>query len=67
MATSARNRPWPGDHPILAYEEAGLPKPSVVRPCKITTIEARDAGLLGRLPEELTAKVVDSVVSLFGR
>ena len=67
MVTSARNRSWPGDCPIEAYTEAGLPKPSVVRPCKITTIEARDAGRLGRLPDLLTTRVIDAVVGLLGR
>ncbi|MDP3406836.1 type II toxin-antitoxin system PemK/MazF family toxin [Bosea sp. (in: a-proteobacteria)] len=51
MITSAENRPWPGDVAIDgADEETGLPAPSVVRPCKIATIEARHAQKLGRLP-----------------
>ena len=67
MVTSARNRSWPGDCLIEAYAQAGLPKPSMVRPCKITTIEVRDAERLGRLPDALTAQVVSAVVSLLGR
>lgn len=67
MVTSARNRSWPGDCLIEAYAEAGLPKPSVVRPCKITTIEVRDAERLGRLSDALTAQVVSAVVALLGR
>jgi mRNA interferase MazF len=67
MITSARNRPWLGDCPILDYAEAGLPRPSVVRPCKVTTTDARDAGLLGRLSEALTRDVVDAVAALLGR
>ena len=67
MVTSARNRPWPGDCPIEAYEQAGLPKPSVVRPCKVTTIEVRDAERLGGLPDDLTARVVNAVAALLGR
>lgn len=67
MVTSARNRSWPGDLMIEAYIKAGLPKPSVVRPCKITTIEARDAERLGRLSDALTAQVVSGIVALLGR
>mgnify|MGYP001553535729 CR=1 FL=1 len=52
---------------IEAYIKAGLPKPSVVRPCKITTIEARDAERLGRLSDALTAQVVSGIVALLGR
>jgi mRNA interferase MazF len=66
MITSARNRSWPGDCLIEAYAEAGLPKPSMVRPCKITTIEVRDTERLGRLSGALTAQVVSAVVALLG-
>jgi mRNA interferase MazF len=67
MVTSARNRAWPGDCLIEAYTEAGLPKPSMVRPCKLTTIEVRDAERLGRLPDALANQVVSAVVALLGR
>jgi mRNA interferase MazF len=67
MVTSARNRPWPGDITIHDYGAAGLPKPSVIRPCKITTLELRDAGHLGRLPDSLVAEVLDAIVALLGR
>jgi mRNA interferase MazF len=50
-----------------AYSQAGLPKPSMVRPCKITTIEARDAERLGQVPDALTAQVVSAVIRLLGR
>jgi mRNA interferase MazF len=67
MVTSARNRSWPGDCLIEAYTKAGLPKPSMVRPCKITTIEIRDAERLGRLTGALTAQVINAVIALMGR
>ncbi|KPF63327.1 growth inhibitor PemK [Bosea sp. AAP35] len=58
MITSAENRPWPGDVAIDGGdEETGLPAPSVVRPCKIATIEARHAQKLGRLPAALRERV----------
>lgn len=48
MITSAENRPWPGDIAFGAgFVAAGLPAPSVIRPCKIATIEARFAEKLG--------------------
>lgn len=49
MITSAENRPWPDDHAIEDIGQAGLPVPSVVRPCKIATIEADHAERLGEL------------------
>ena len=50
MVTSAANRGWPGDVPVSDLDLAGLPIPSIIRPAKIATIEARDAERLGRLP-----------------
>ena len=50
MVTSAANRGWPGDVSISDLELAGLPIPSIIRPAKIATIEARDAEPLGKLP-----------------
>jgi mRNA interferase MazF len=50
MITSAASRGWPGDVAISDTAEAGLPVPSIVRPAKIATIEARDAEPLGKLP-----------------
>jgi mRNA interferase MazF len=52
MITSAANRPWAGDVSLAdEYQDVGLPIPSVVRPAKIATIEARHADRIGRLPE----------------
>lgn len=67
MITSAQNRLWPGDHPIANFAEVGLPIPSVVRPTKIATIEARDAEPVGRLDEALIAEVMATVAGLLGR
>ena len=50
MITSAAHHRWPGDVVISDLDSAGLPAPSIVRPAKIATIDARDAGRLGTLP-----------------
>jgi len=50
MITSEVHRGWPGDVVISDLDGAGLPAPSIVRPAKIATIDASDAGLLGTLP-----------------
>ena len=50
MITSADNRGWPGDVGISDLGTAGLPAPSIVRPAKIATVDARDAQRLGTLP-----------------
>ena len=50
MITSAVHRGWLGDVAISDLAGAGLPAPSIVRPAKIATIDARDAGPLGTLP-----------------
>jgi mRNA interferase MazF len=59
MITSAANRGWPGDVAISDINAAGLPIPSIVRPAKIATIEARDAEPLGTLPPPDRAAVRD--------
>lgn len=50
MITSAANRGWAGDVAVSDLRMAGLPVPSIIRPAKIATIEARDAERLGTLP-----------------
>lgn len=50
MITSAAHRRWAGDVEVSDLVEAGLPAPSIVRPAKIATIEAKDAEAAGRLP-----------------
>ena len=57
MITSAANRGWAGDVPIAQLELAGLPIPSIIRPSKIATIEAQDAGKLGVVAEQDQAAV----------
>jgi len=58
MITSAANRGWPGDVPLVdQHADAGLPVPSIIRTSKIATIEARAADRIGRLSRELWGKV----------
>ncbi len=65
MITSAENRPWPGDVAFGAtFTAAGLPAPSVVRPCKVATIESAHAERLGRAPESVMSDVIKSLRAL---
>ena len=67
MITSAENRPWPDDVALgAAYANAGLPAPSVTRPAKIATIEARDAEVAGRIAPALLARVDLAIARLLG-
>ena len=59
MITSAANRAWPGDVAVSDLQLAGLPAPSIVRPAKVATIEARDAERLGMLAVTDRAAVSD--------
>ena len=61
MVTSAANRGWPGDVLVSDLASAGLPAPSVVRPAKIATIEARDAERIGRMPQEDRSRVAAAI------
>jgi mRNA interferase MazF len=62
MITSAENRPWPGDISFGGgHVRAGLPAPSVVRSCKIATIESRHAEPLGRIEAGMMKDVGDSL------
>jgi len=59
MITSAENRSWTDDVPFgEAYAEAGLPAPSIIRPCKLATIEIGQAEKIGRVNERMLARVV---------
>jgi len=59
MITSAENRSWADDVPFgETYAEAGLPAPSLVRPCKLATIESGHAEKIGRVNEDLLERVV---------
>ena len=66
MITSAENGRWDGDVEITDLGAAGLPAPSIVRPCKIATIEARHAEPLGRIAAALMADVSAVVADLLG-
>lgn len=57
----AVNRPRPEDWPIEDYAKAGLPFPSVVRPAKVTTIEAKNAEIIGRLVPAAHAEFVGRI------
>jgi mRNA interferase MazF len=60
MITSAENRAWPEDVPFgTAYADAGLPAPSLIRPCKLATIESSHAEKIGRANANLIEKVTD--------
>ena len=50
MITSAENRGWPDDVPVVNLKMAGLPVPSLIRSAKIVTIDASHASKLGRVP-----------------
>jgi mRNA interferase MazF len=63
MITSAENRAWPEDVPFGAtYADAGLPAPSLIRPCKLATIESGHAEKIGRVDVNLMEKVIDFLV-----
>jgi mRNA interferase MazF len=58
MITSAANRIWPGDVPLIDdHQDVGLPVPSLVRTTKIATIESGFADRLGSLPSDMWTKV----------
>jgi mRNA interferase MazF len=60
MITSAENRTWPDDVPFGDYyAKAGLPAPSLIRPCKLATIETDHAEKIGRVNTHLMEKVID--------
>ncbi|PKR88394.1 growth inhibitor PemK [Pleomorphomonas diazotrophica] len=62
MITSAENRPWPGDVEIgAAYQDVGLPAPSVIRPVKIATIEASSAEKLGHMTAPIMSQVAEEI------
>jgi mRNA interferase MazF len=67
MITSAENRPWPGDMAFgETYAGAGLPAPSVIRPCKLATIEARHADRLGATSPDLLRDVLRNIRNYLG-
>lgn len=67
MITSAENRRWPGDlHLGASQAGAGLRVPSVIRPCKLATIEADHAEPLGRVRAELLVEVLAAMRAYLG-
>jgi mRNA interferase MazF len=59
MITSAENRPWPDDVPFQRDIFAGRPaRASIVRPCKLATIESGHAEKIGRVSAEFMEQVV---------
>ena len=67
MITSAENRSWPGDVEIgAAYQDVGLPAPSVVRPVKIATIEASSAEKLGHVTAPIMSQVAEEIRKYLG-
>ncbi len=68
MITSAENRAWLGD--VLFgnfYAQSGLPAPSVVRPCKLATIEVRHAERLGHVKPAMMRDVAEVLQGYLGR
>jgi len=67
MITSAENRPWPDDAPLGGSGDlTGLSAPSVVRPCKLATLEARHAQRLGAGPSAVIAEVTRTLRRYLG-
>lgn len=66
MITSAENRTWAGDVAIPNHRRAGLPAPSVVRPVKIATIEARHVAAIGKIAASARQAVMRRVHAILG-
>ncbi len=61
MITAAENRRWDGDVQIKDHAKAGLPAPSVIRPVKIATIEARHAEKIGKITTPIRRAVMQQI------
>ena len=61
MITSSDNRRWPDDCEVEDLAAAGLPSPSVVRPCKLATIEVRHGERLGAISAESMARISQTI------
>lgn len=57
MITSAAQARWADDVPIDDLAAAGLPRPSVVRPAKIATVEATRCERRGRITDAVRQRV----------
>ena len=66
MITSAQNGGWTGDVPVQDLKRARLPVASIMRPAKITSIEAADATRLGSVRPANLARVLGAIRSELG-
>ena len=66
MITSVENRRWEDDVTIADFAAAALPAPSVIRPCKLATIEASHAEPLGHLGRPELGAVLTTLKRQFG-
>lgn len=67
MITSAENRAWPQDVPLVDdYAGMGLPVPSLVRPSKIAVIEAEATERRGRVPDAILRRVLGEIGHILG-
>ncbi|KKX34171.1 type II toxin-antitoxin system PemK/MazF family toxin [Rhizobium sp. LC145] len=66
MITSAENRPWLGDVRIPDHLKAGLPAPSVVRPVKIVTVEAKHVEAVGKVSRQVLDEVLREANAVIG-
>jgi len=65
MITSAENEPWPDDVIVSTRpEQSGLNAPSVIRPCKLATIEAAHCEALGKVEGRVIEQVLGIVHTL---
>ena len=65
MITSAENRRWGGDVEIPDHHAAGLPAPSIIRPVKLATVEARHVEPLGKIIDAVRKLVLDQIFQTF--
>ena len=67
MITSAANQGWPEDISLEhCYASCGLSVPCVIRAAKISTIEAKSAKPLGRVPAAVMELVKAEITACLG-
>ena len=66
MITSAENRGWPADVPVISLATSGVPVPSIIRAAKIATIDASDASKLGRVSTAILRQVMRKLARELG-
>ena len=64
MITAADNRAWDDDIEIPDHRAVGLPIPSIIRPTKIATVEARRAEFRGHLASATAGAVAATLKSI---